>query len=247
MNEYNFNAHLIKKLINKYGGSERKETIVLDDGYEYLLKLPDPTREKKRMLSYINNTVSEYIGCKIMEQLKFSVQKVILGEYITISSKGEEQKYIACACRNIEGVGNSLAEAERTTLGSDENTRTGVLPSFETIKEIAKYTPDISLDEIEKFYAQMFIGDAFIGNRDRHNGNWGFLTGIKDSQIAPIYDCGSSLCPMYDDTQLTDTVARNEANNGLSVIKDNKGKQIVYKDFLFEAKNENVNHALKTI
>lgn len=92
MNEYCFNDHIVKKLINKYGGSERKETIVLDDGYEYLLKLPDPTREKKRMLSYINNSISEYIGCKIMEKLKLSVQKVILGEYTTISSTGEKQQ-----------------------------------------------------------------------------------------------------------------------------------------------------------
>jgi len=48
MNEYNFNEHIIEKLFNRFGGSERKETVVLDDGNEYLLKLPDPIRELGR-------------------------------------------------------------------------------------------------------------------------------------------------------------------------------------------------------
>ena len=30
-------------------------------------------------------------------------------------------------------------------------------------------------DFLRDFFWDMFIADAFIGNWDRHNGNWGFL------------------------------------------------------------------------
>ena len=47
----------------------------------------------------------------------------------------------------------------------------------------------------------MFVVDAFIGNWDRHNGNWGFLYNQETDklEIAPIFDCGSSLFPQIDD------------------------------------------------
>lgn len=93
---YNLNEHIISKLINKYGCSERKETILLDDDNEYLLKLPDPAREIHLNLSYINNAISEYLGCKIIKGIGLPVQDVILGEYTTKSSSGEDKTYIAC-------------------------------------------------------------------------------------------------------------------------------------------------------
>ena len=47
----------------------------------------------------------------------------------------------------------------------------------------------------------MFVIDAFIGNWDRHNGNWGFLYNQETDhmEIAPIFDCGSALFPQIDD------------------------------------------------
>ncbi|MCM1191698.1 MAG: hypothetical protein NC123_09845 [Butyrivibrio sp.] len=43
--------------------------------------------------------------------------------------------------------------------------------------------------------------DAFIGNWDRHNGNWGFLYDTQNDtiELAPVYDCGSSLYPQADE------------------------------------------------
>ncbi|WP_078397857.1 hypothetical protein [Campylobacter pinnipediorum] len=47
----------------------------------------------------------------------------------------------------------------------------------------------------------MFIADSFLGNFDRHNGNWGFLINeTKDIQkIASVFDCGSCLFPQADE------------------------------------------------
>ena len=55
--------------------------------------------------------------------------------------------------------------------------------------------------ELKEHFWNMFVIDAFIGNWDRHNGNWGFLynQGTDHIEIAPIYDCGSSLYPQIDD------------------------------------------------
>lgn len=45
---YNFNEHIINQLLNEYSGSEKKRTILLDDGQKYLLKFPDPIRTRMK-------------------------------------------------------------------------------------------------------------------------------------------------------------------------------------------------------
>lgn len=55
----------------------------------------------------------------------------------------------------------------------------------------------------ERFW-DMFVVDTFIGNKDRHLGNWGFLgneeKGIID--LAPVYDCGSCLFPLLSENEI---------------------------------------------
>lgn len=247
MNEYNFNEHIKMKLINIFGGSERKETIILDDGNKYLLKLPDPIREKNRVISYINNSVSEYLGCKIIKSIGLPVQDVILGEYTTTASNGKKKTYIACACKNIVPENYFLSEAEKTTLGNDEDSKSAQKPSFQTLDKIVENISDISSTEVKEFYAKQFIVDAFIGNPDRHNGNWGFLTGINGNKIAPIYDCGSSLCPLLTDEELNEYIILNNTSNLLSAIQDSNGNRINYKNYLYACENDEVNNALTSI
>lgn len=67
-----------EELICNYSGSEKKKKIIYNNKC-YLLKFPDPTRQKDKKISYINNVFSEYIGCKIFKELNVKVQKVILG------------------------------------------------------------------------------------------------------------------------------------------------------------------------
>ena len=68
---------------------------------------------------------------------------------------------------------------------------------LETIEKQTAVDPK----ELKEHFWNMFVIDAFIGNWDRHNGNWGFLynQGTDHIEIAPIYDCGSSLYPQIDD------------------------------------------------
>ena len=94
----------------------------------------------------------------------------------------------------------------------------------------------------------MFIVDALIGNTDRHNGNWGFILNQKNEEItfSPIYDCGSSLNPMLEDTDievLSETELKNLAINTYSCIKED-GKKINYISYIKSMKNQDCNGAL---
>ncbi len=100
----------------------------------------------------------------------------------------------------------------------------------------------------------MFVVDAFMGNFDRHNGNWGFLynPNTKSTEIAPVYDCGSCLLSQADDTVMHNILEiEGELNARLyhfptSAIKYN-GTKIKYYDFMVSSKNEDLKEAVKRI
>ena len=100
----------------------------------------------------------------------------------------------------------------------------------------------------------MFIIDAFIGNWDRHNGNWGFLYNQeKDTmEIAPIFDCGSSLYPQIDDELIKKVLASKAEMNArvydmpTSAILMN-GKRGNYHKIITSLEYKDCNVALKRI
>ena len=65
-------------------------------------------------------------------------------------------------------------------------------------------------ETIDRFW-DMFIVDAFIGNFDRHGGNWGFIKRNNQYRIAPVYDNGSSLYPKLNtDEKILEVLASQE-------------------------------------
>ena len=100
----------------------------------------------------------------------------------------------------------------------------------------------------------MFIVDAFIGNWDRHNGNWGFLYNNKTDEVsvAPVFDCGSCLYPQADENVMRMTLDNPSEMDfrifeiPLSTIKQN-GEKIRYFDFISSLQNIECNAALKRI
>ncbi len=69
-----------KEVFNNYKGSEKKKTLVYNKK-RYLVKFPDPIREKNKNISYINNAYSEYIGSNIFKIIGIDTQNTILGKY----------------------------------------------------------------------------------------------------------------------------------------------------------------------
>lgn len=97
----------------------------------------------------------------------------------------------------------------------------------------------------------MFVADAFLGNFDRHNGNWGFLfnSATAIASIAPIYDCGSCLLSKADEKVMENVLENEDALNAriyqfpTSAIKQNDRK-INYYDFLMKAEFAECNSAV---
>lgn len=239
---YCFTEHIVNHLLNEYGGSEKKRTVLLDDGNKYLLKFPDPVRDAGLKISYVNNAVSEYLGCKIAKSLGLPVQEVILGTY-TDEMTGKTK--IACACKDLREPGEVMHEINRLEL---ESLDTSAKNTFREIHRIINRLDGLDKRAAEDFFYDMFILDALIGNTDRHNGNWAVLSDQKGNiRLCPIYDCGSCLSPLVAEEDLRDVNISNLALCVHSAIIDENGNRISYSDFLINGENPMVRDALLRI
>ena len=95
-----------KEELNNYKGSEKKKTLIYENK-KYLVKFPDPIREKNKNISYINNAFSEYIGSNVFKIVGFPTQNTILGIY-----KYNEKEKIVCACEDFTDSSKTLYEFE---------------------------------------------------------------------------------------------------------------------------------------
>ena len=227
---------------NKYKGSEKKKTLIYDSK-RYLVKFPDPIREKNKNISYINNAYSEYVGSNIFRIVGFKVQNTILGKF-----KYNGNDKIVCACEDFTDEENELYEFESIALSSNPDKKIGT--EVEDIMEVIQ-TNKVICSDTSKMFWKMFIIDALIGNTDRHNGNWGFLINVKTQKIefSPIYDCGSCLNPLLEDTEiekLDEIAIKNLAINCYSCLREN-GKRINYINYIKKMKNKECNDAIKEI
>ena len=233
-----------KEEINQYKGSEKKKTLIYN-GNKYLVKFPDPLRQKNKDISYINNAFSEYIGSKIFELTGFKTQKTLLGYY-----KINEKEKIVCACEDFTDSNKVLYEFENLANSNllDKKVETELSDIIEIINDSNNLIN--SADTIKKFW-EMFVIDCLIGNTNRHNGNWGFIKDNTNNSVefAPIYDCGSCLNPLLDDSEIqniTETEIKNLALNCYSCLKEN-GKKISYADFVENTQIQECKNAILKI
>ena len=228
---------------NNYSGSEKKKTLIYNNK-KYLVKFPDPIREKNKNISYINNAFSEYIGSNIFKIIGFKTQNTILGKY---TYKGNEK--IVCACEDFTDNENILYEFENLALSTNPDKKIGT--ELKDIMEVIEESKMIDTESTKQKFWDMFVIDSLIGNTDRHNGNWGFLLNKKTRKVefSPIYDCGSCLNPILEDEQIKElnkTELKNLAINCYSCIKEDS-KKINYMSYIKQKKNEECNNAIKRI
>ena len=228
---------------NNYKGSEKKKTLIYNNK-KYLVKFPDPIREKNKNISYINNAFSEYVGSNIFKIVGFKTQNTILGNY-TYNGKDK----IVCACEDFTDENNILYEFESLALSTNPDKKIGT--EISDIMEVIEENKMIDSETTKQKFWDMFVIDSIIGNTDRHNGNWGFLLNKNTGTVtfSPIYDCGSCLNPMLEDTEIekfTETVLKNLAINCYSCLRDN-GKKINYITYIKEMKNQECNNAIKRL
>lgn len=182
-----------------YSGSERKRKLIIDNTV-YMLKYPDPIREIKNNLSYINNQFSEYVGCHVYESIGIPVQKTYLGQSIY-----NEREFIGVACRDFRNDGLELYPIK--FIHSKDPWSTGNKTRRITFKKVYEIIRDLKDPLLEKeavdHFWKMFVVDYLIGNYDRHLENWGFTIDQQNNKApAPVYDCGSSLLALISDEDL---------------------------------------------
>lgn len=228
---------------NSFKGSEKKKTLIYDNK-KYLVKFPDPVREKNKNISYINNAFSEYIGSNVFKIAGLKTQNTILGKY---EYNGKEK--IVCACEDFTDNENILYEFENLALSTNPDKK--IETELNDIMEVIEENKMIDTEETKKRFWDMFVIDSLIGNTDRHNGNWGFLFNKNTGKVSfsPIYDCGSCLNPMFEDQEIAkinETELKNLSINCYSCLKQD-GKKINYMTFIKQMKNVACNNAIKRI
>ena len=228
---------------NNYKGSEKKKTLIYNDK-KYLVKFPDPIREKNKNISYINNAFSEYIGSNIFRIIGFKTQNTVLGKY-----EYNVKEKIVCACEDFTDNENVLYEFENLALSTNPDKK--IETELNDIMEVIEENKMIDTEETKRKFWDMFIIDSLIGNTDRHNGNWGFLLNKTTGKVefSPIYDCGSCLNPMLEDEEIkefNETELKNLAINCYSCLKEN-GKKINYMTYIKQMENEECNNAIKRL
>lgn len=231
------------EVFNNFKGSEKKKTLIYNSK-KYLVKFPDPIREKNKNISYINNAFSEYIGSNVFKITGFKTQNTILGKY---EYNGKEK--IVCACEDFTDNENILYEFENLALSTNPDKK--IETELKDIMDVIEENKMINSVETKEKFWNMFIIDSLIGNTDRHNENWGFLLNKNTGKVefAPIYDCGSCLNSMLEDEEIeriTDTELKNLAINCYSCLKYN-GKKINYMTYLKQMQNEECNCAIKRL
>lgn len=237
-----------KQEINKFGGSENKLSLIYDNR-RYMVKFPDPIRQKDNSLSYMHNVFSEDIGCKIFKVLGFDTQNTFLATYRLQSGK---QK-IVVACEDFTQDGGTLIEFSKLALQNVENGSVRTQAEIENIMDTLRYSNGISdrNASIARFW-DMFIVDGLIQNRDRNLDNWGFIQNDDGGlNLAPIYDCGSSLSPLITEEimrerLLNEAVFKREEYNVYSSFRHHH-KRILFSEIMKNPKKELKSSILKLV
>ena len=228
---------------NNYKGSEKNKTLIYNNK-KYLVKFPDPIREKNKNISDINNAFSEYIGSHIFEMSNFETQNTLLGIY---NYNGKEK--IVCACEDFTDDNNILYEFENLALSTNPDKK--IETELNDIMEVIEESNLLDSSKTKEMFWNMFVIDSLIGNTDRHNGNWGFLVNKSKGKIkfSPIYDCGSCLNPIIEDDEIlkmNETEIKNLALNCYSCIKEDD-KKINYMSYIKSLKNDECTNAVKRL
>lgn len=226
-----------------YGGANGGKLSVIFGNDRYMLKFP-PIATKNTEMSYTNSCISEYIACNIIKILGFKVQDSILGNY---------KNKLVVACKDFENNDERLFEFAKIKNMTIETP--GYNTEIEEILETIQWQELIEPSKVENFFWDMFILDAYLGNFDRHNGNWGFLINskTKTADIAPIYDCGSCLFPQNTENDMYNILKNQKEldyrsySQPMSALKY-KGSRINYYEFLKDSKsNSKIMNSLRKI
>ena len=231
-----------------YGGANGNKLSVVYNGELYMLKLPMHAL-RNPSLSYTNSCTSEYLGCHIFNMLGVKAQDTLLGTY-----KYHDKVRTVVACKDFTSPGVVILDFASIKNQIIDSASNGYGTEVSDVLETIEQQTAVDSKELKEHFWNMFVIDAFIGNWDRHNGNWGFLYNQETDQmeIAPIFDCGSSLFPQIDDGLIKKVLSSKTEMNArvydvpTSAIFIN-GKRANYHKVITSLEYKDCNEAIKRI
>lgn len=185
-----------------YDGSDRKDGLLGPDGSRYMVKYASKKAPHNDLATcHVNNAVSEYLSSHILAILGYPVHDTELGLL-----NGE----VVVLCRNFVQPGAVLIEFGTFLRKHYDSGEIGKIPNIKQVYTILETDPMLSpqADRFKACFWERFVGDALVGNFDRHKGNFGYLVGADDSVTAsPMYDNGGSLYPLLSESGMADVLA----------------------------------------
>ena len=189
---------------HSYDGSDAKRSIYIYGKY-YMVKLPndDYSSPNPQQTSVSSNVISEYVGSHIMQE--------VIGLETQITLLGYWGDQIAVACEDFREEGYELHEFSWYLQNVIPKNQIGRIPTYEQLYRVfneCKFLQGIREASIERYW-DMIVGDALLGNFDRHKDNFGFLTNKDKKNIipAPIYDCGGCLYPSLSEDKFEEILS----------------------------------------
>ena len=237
-------THCQEEYRKYYDGLNGKKKAIYYNDELYMLKFPKESHINDD--NYASSTINEHISSNIFKILGFETQDTLLGTY---------KNKIVVACKDFEHFENQLfsfGKIQNSVLDTSNSSSFYDTDLNETLNVIENQRA-INSNRLKEHFWKMFVADTLIANFDRHNGNWGFLTyknGIID--IAPIFDCGSSLYPKISIDDIKHYMEHEGSFNDLmlnhttSAISIN-GKKINPQNFLKENINDDILKALQSV
>jgi len=242
-----------------YGGEAGAKDGIVYRGELWMLKYPKSTRSMNNpQISYTTSPLSEYIGSKIYASLGIPVHETLLGH-----RRGK----IVVACKDFLYDGMTMSsrlvpfnELKNSFMASDISSYSGSGSNTllqEVLDTISGQRVLRRLDVALPRFWDMFIIDAFIGNNDRNNGNWGILINIStgEASLAPVYDNGAAFFNKRSISQMSarmnnEKEMRDDAYGTPTCVYqytglDNEGHRIKPFDYIKETNNVDCKAALR--
>ena len=187
----------------KYDGKTVKFGITIH-GENYIVKLHEGN---------ISKIYSEYVAQRFINALGVPCQVVYIGTY------RNELVNIIKDFTTDECKLRTFKDTRQTSEGTDLSNKTY---SYRDVIHLIEKHTKMSEQDKQKMIVQfwdMFICDAILGNRDRHHGNWGYITSPKGYKPSPIFDNGGSLFP-----DIQTKIDRYTENNEFEFLSERQEK-----------------------
>lgn len=240
-----------------YGGHGGSKKGVIIDDERWFLKYPKSTKSMDVLgLSYTTTPLSEYIASHIYKTIGLDTHETKLG-----IANGK----LVVACKDFLNTSEVIFDYNSIKNEYDEKVEHAILNlssssidsnnDIEEILLIMENNPYFkSIKELKMRFWDMFVIDAFLGNNDRNEGNWGLILDRKTNKIriAPVFDNGAAffnksssekLYSIYDD----DFKFKQSVYDSCISVYKKDGKPINPLKFMEKLDNVDCNQAIKRI